>query len=354
MTWLAILVGMLFALNIGGSGAAASMGVAYGSGAVKKVYYALLLCAIGILLGATIGGGEVIKTIGSGLINEKYLSVPIVVIILVSAAVSLFIANITGIPLSTSEVTVGAVVGIGVAYQSMYLPKLIFIVTCWLIVPILAFIVTISMKKLFEIMRLTHFLEKRSLVLTVLLIVAGFFEAFSSGMNNVANSVGPLVGAGIFNVNEGKWIGGIAVGIGVLLLGRKVIETNGKKIVAFSKIEGIIISSTGASLVITASIFGIPVPMAQITTSSILGIGFSKNGFNVFQKNIVKRLLKVWVVSPLFSLILSYAFVQAFIFSNWYAFIVVVIVFAATIGGISLVKSVKWDLFQKKVGYKTK
>ncbi|MFC7394972.1 inorganic phosphate transporter [Scopulibacillus cellulosilyticus] len=354
MTWIAILVGLLFALNIGGSGAAASLGVAYGSGAVKKVYYALLLCSIGILLGATIGGGEVIKTIGSGLINEKYLSVQIVIIILVSAASSLFMANIMGIPLSTSEVTVGAVVGIGVAYQSMYLSKLIFIIICWLVVPVLAFIITIILKKLFEKIKLTSFLENKTILLTVLLIIAGFFEAFSSGMNNVANSVGPLVGAGILNIGEGKWIGGIAVGIGVLLLGRKVIETNGKKIVIFSKIEGIIISSTGASLVILASIFGIPVPMAQITTSSILGIGYTKNGVNVFQKSIVKRLLKIWIVSPMFSLILSYVFVQAFIFSNWYAFVVVVIVFAATIGGISLTKSVGLKLFQDKIDYKTK
>jgi hypothetical protein len=33
-----------FAMNIGASGAAASMGVAYGSGAVKKKTYALIIC----------------------------------------------------------------------------------------------------------------------------------------------------------------------------------------------------------------------------------------------------------------------------------------------------------------------
>lgn len=36
----AILFSLFFALNIGASGAAASMGIAYGSGAIKKPIYA--------------------------------------------------------------------------------------------------------------------------------------------------------------------------------------------------------------------------------------------------------------------------------------------------------------------------
>lgn len=57
----AILFSLFFAMNIGASGAAASMGVAYGSGAIKKKTYALILCAVGVLAGAVIGGGEVVK-----------------------------------------------------------------------------------------------------------------------------------------------------------------------------------------------------------------------------------------------------------------------------------------------------
>ncbi len=45
-------------------------------------------------------------------------------------------------------------------------------------------------------------------ILTVLLILAGFFEAFSAGMNNVANAVGPLVGAGMMDVTTGIVLGG--------------------------------------------------------------------------------------------------------------------------------------------------
>lgn len=36
LTVLAIMIGLLFAMNIGASGAASSMGIAYGSGILKK------------------------------------------------------------------------------------------------------------------------------------------------------------------------------------------------------------------------------------------------------------------------------------------------------------------------------
>jgi sulfate permease len=45
---LAFVIAFLFAINIGASGAAAAMGVSYGSGAIKRPGAALLICAIGV------------------------------------------------------------------------------------------------------------------------------------------------------------------------------------------------------------------------------------------------------------------------------------------------------------------
>ncbi|WLR43593.1 inorganic phosphate transporter [Bacillus carboniphilus] len=98
MEWIAIIISCFFALNIGASGAAASMGVAYGSKAINRNIHALFICAIAIYLGATIGGGEVIRTIGEGLIDPQFLTIKIVIVILLSATMSLFIANLLGIP----------------------------------------------------------------------------------------------------------------------------------------------------------------------------------------------------------------------------------------------------------------
>lgn len=138
-------------------------------------------------------------------------------------------------------------------------------------------------------------------------------------------------------------IGGVFVALGALLLGRRVLETNGKKITSFSKIEGVLISGTGATLVIVASIFGIPVPLTQITTSSILGIGIAKSGANIFQQKIVKNMLMVWLISPLVSLTMSYFLVQLFIESDLYTIFVLASLLLATIGANSLMKASKQE-----------
>lgn len=54
-------------------------------------------------------------------------------------------------------------------------------------------------------------------------------------MNNVANAVGPLVGAGIMTVTNGIWLGGAFVALGAMLLGKRVLETNGKKLYVLKK-----------------------------------------------------------------------------------------------------------------------
>jgi sulfate permease len=339
---IAFIVSLFFAMNIGGSGAAATMSVAYGSGAIKKKTTALLLCALGIFLGS-LAGDEVVKTIGSGIIPSSILTVKMVIIILAAAAISLFAANVMGIPLSTSEITVGAVVGVGIAYQTLYIQKLLVIVSIWIIIPIIAFTCTYFIGKWFLLMKKkSPYIEQGAWQKTfmVALIITGFFEAFSAGMNNVANAIGPLVGAGLISVTKGTIIGGLFIAFGALLLGHRVLETNGKKITRFSPLEGCVISGTGAILVIISSIFGIPVPLTQITTSAIIGIGTAKSGFYVWQKRIVIQLLKVWLVSPVFSLVISYILVKWLLDSDIYTMVAIISVCLATIGTLSLKKTV--------------
>ncbi|MGD2198850.1 anion permease [Lysinibacillus fusiformis] len=340
LEYFAIAISLFFAMNIGASGAAASMGVAYGAGAIKKAWQALLLCAIGVYSGAVLGGGEVVKTISSGIMPQEYITVKIVIIILISATSSLFFANLLGIPLSTSEVTVGAVVGVGMAYKVLFVQSLLVIMSFWVIVPLIAFVIALICGKLLYKVQHRGLLKDHP-ILTVLLVLAGFFEAFSAGMNNVANAVGPLVGAGMMDVTIGIMLGGAFVAIGAILLGKRVLETNGKKIMRFQKAEGILISSTGALLVGISSIFGLPVPLTQVTSSSIIGMGMAKNGKQILHKHIVKKIIRIWVVSPIFSLVISYFLVQLFLEKDLYAIILNGSIIFGTLGVISLMRTMR-------------
>ncbi|WP_280771212.1 inorganic phosphate transporter [Salipaludibacillus daqingensis] len=347
LAYITIAIALFFAMNIGASGAAATMGPAYGSGAVKQKYLALILAGSGALLGAVVGGGEVVKTVGEGIIPKNIFSLEVALVILLSATLTLFLANMIGIPLSTSEVTIGAVVGVGIAFQALYVNQVLYIVSFWLLVPVVAFVLCYIFGKVIQLM------ERRWPQLTgkgvwkkglaILLVVTGFVEAFSAGMNNVANAIGPLVGAGIMEQSSGIWLGGIFVALGAILFGGKVLETNGKKIISFSLLEGTAVSGTGGGLVIIASVFGIPVPLTQATTAGIVGIGCARSGFQLWQKGVIKKIVKVWVVSPVLSLVMSYSLIHVFLHPNPYMMVIVLAIIVATIGTLNLYKSVRLE-----------
>ncbi|BBP89200.1 hypothetical protein BsIDN1_28180 [Bacillus safensis] len=161
-------------------------------------------------------------------------------------------------------------------------------------------------------------------------------------MNNVANAVGPLVASGVLSVGQGTLYGGIFVAAGALLLGRRVLETNGKKITRYQTGEGILLSSTGAGLVIVSSIFGLPVPLTQITSSSIIGLGMAKGGPNIFfHKHVEKKNaesmggLTFFITQPLVFAC------EPFKKGDYYSIFIMMSVLLASLGALSLMKAVK-------------
>ncbi|MED4726962.1 inorganic phosphate transporter [Aneurinibacillus migulanus] len=345
LSYVAIAVALFFAMNIGASGTAASMGAAYGAGAIHNRRAAMLIVAIAALLGAVLGGGEVVKTIGNGIIPSSVLSVETVIVILFSATFTLFLANLMGIPLSTSEVTVGSIIGVGLAYKSLFASKLMVILSFWIIVPLISFgvayVLGLAIKRAERKWTFLTGAGKWKRWLGFLLVAGGAFEAFSAGMNNVANAVGPLVGAGIMSTSSGVWIGGAFVALGAVVLGGKVLETNGKKITRLSLLQGSAVSFTGGTLVITASLLGIPVPLVQATTCAIVGVGTAENGFRLWQKGVIRQIAQVWIVSPVSSLVVAYAVMNLWLMPNPYILIVILSVFIATVGSISLSRTIR-------------
>ncbi|RFU67009.1 anion permease [Peribacillus saganii] len=345
LTYIAIAVALFFAMNIGASGTAASMGAPYGAGAIKNKRLALLLVAVSAFLGAFLGGGEVVKTIGEGIIPSDILNAEIVVIILIGATLTLFIANLVGIPLSTSEVTVGSIIGVGAAFHAVYTDSLVVIISFWIIIPITSFLITFGLGYLIKTA------ENRWTLLTgtgpwtkwlsLLLVLGGCLEAFSAGMNNVANAIGPLVGANLISETNGLLVGALFTSFGAILLGSRVLETNGKEITKLSLLQGSAVSFTGGTLVIIASVFGLPIPLTQVTTCGILGVGAAKDGFAILQKNVIKRIGLVWIISPLASLVVSYLLINLFTKFNFFNVLIVGSAIIVATGTISLSKVVK-------------
>ena len=302
----AFAVALFMGLNIGGNNAAAAMGAAYGA-KVRTKYQAVLLIGVFSLLGAMFSGGEVIKTLGSGILPKGTILLDGAIVAVGAAGVTVFLANVLRIPVSTSQAAVGAVVGIGFFYGASRIntPLLGYIVSWWVVTPILAWLLAYLMGKYLYtnvLIWLADHAESEASIrksLNVLLTFSGCYVAYSAGANNAANAVGPFVGAGVIPSFYGAVFGGIAIGFGALLMGGRVLDTVGNEICELCVIRAAFVEITSAIIVHVASILGVPVSLGEIVAAGVIGIGCANSGMRIVKSDTVKKIVIAWVVSPL-------------------------------------------------------
>jgi sulfate permease len=297
-------------LNIGGNNAAASMGAAYGAKARTK-RQAVILIAIFAFLGAVLSGGEVIKTLGNGIVPSENITIVYAIVAISAAGISMFIANMLKVPISTSQAAVGAVGGLGIYVGILNIDVLMKVVSWWVVTPLVAFFLAFIMGKYFHPVILLWLVDHKSEakirnIIGFLLTISGCYVAYSAGANNAANAVGPLVGAGFMDSATGAIIGGLTIGLGAILLGSRVLETVGNDITELCAIRAVFVEFVAAVLVHTASIMGIPVSLGEIVTAAIIGIGCANEGLLAARNETVQKIITMWFVSPLMAGVITY------------------------------------------------
>lgn len=309
----AVVMSTFLALNIGANNSAASMATAYGAG-VRSKGEAVSLIAIFAVLGAFIAGGPVVKTLGKSIVPGEILASNIMLVLIVLMIAIFFItwANYAKVPIATTHAIVCAIAGVGLFAKSLNTEKLFEIIGWWIITPIIALIANYLIGR-FLYFRTLMFLSNRyseksiNTILSMFLTISGCLLAFSGGANNTANSVGPLVGMGLIETNTGAILAGLGMAVGALLLGGRVIETVGKEITEICILRAISVEFTGAIILFTASAMGIPISMAEIITSGIIGFSCAQHGFAITAQN--KNVLKIaffWFVVPFVAVGISY------------------------------------------------
>ncbi|MFH1005547.1 MAG: anion permease [Bacteroidota bacterium] len=308
---LLIITIIFFALNMGGSGIAPAFSVSYGSKMIKR-NLALIFFTIFVILGAITIGGNVVKTLSGKIIPNEIINFDIALIILLSATLSLTIANLVRIPQSTSMVTVGAIIGTGLFFNQINWKFLIYMFSFWVVFPALSYFLTYHIYKRYyppakkNIWFYRVFTGKEN-SLRLFTIISGCYCAFALGTNNVANAVGPLVGAEIINPLLGLLLISPIFGLGALIFGKKTINTFGNDIISLDISSAPLIMIICSTLLIISSSLGYPMSFVQLICFSILAISSVKNGhINTMRRDIVKRIFLIWIFSPLFSAILAF------------------------------------------------
>lgn len=318
LTLLTIVV-IFFAMNMGGSGIAPSFAATWGSKFIKK-RRAILLFSVFVMLGAVSLGRGVSITLGKNLLPKEVIGFDTTLIVLASASASLFLANILKIPQSTSQVTVGAIVGAGLYFKKLSLNMLFFkILPMWVILPGLAYLITLWVyghiyPPEHDNLHIYQKLFANEKKLRWSSIAVSCYVAFAIGSNNVANAVGPLFGAGIIDMGMGLLLIAPLFGLGALVIGKGPLETAGKEMVPLGLISGTLVSFVTATLLLIASVLGIPQSLVQLNLASIFAISCLKIGHKcALDHHVAKRTLIVWAITPMLSVLLSYILANLFL-----------------------------------------
>jgi len=158
-------------------------------------------------------------------------------------------------------------------------------------------------------------LEATENIFKYLQIITAFYIAFAHGSNDVANAVGPLA-AVVSILNSGTvamkvamptWIlalGGGFIVLGLLVWGRRVMETIGSKITEITPSRGFCATFAGATVVLVCSKMGLPVSTTHTLVGSVIGVGLAR-GLPTLNLGIVKEIVMSWLATVPFTALLS-------------------------------------------------
>jgi PiT family inorganic phosphate transporter len=297
-----IVVAVFVGFNIGGSSTGVAFGPAVGSRLVRKATAAALFVGFA-LLGAWTVGRNVIATMSSSIVPAAQFTPVAGVAVLFFTGLSLLVSNLYGVPASTSMTAVGAIVGLGLASDTLNRALMFVIVSAWIVAPLVSFAVGIVVGRyvypyLDRYVAFTrfdlHFVQldrsgsiprpylnpnasPQDVVGSLSVVLIACYMAFSAGASNAANAVAPLVGpGGSLTVDQGVLLAVAAFGLGSFTIARRTLETVGDDITELPILASLVVSIVGGTVITVLSYLGIPASLAVSTTSTIIGLGWGR------------------------------------------------------------------------------
>jgi PiT family inorganic phosphate transporter len=331
--------GLFLGWSLGANDASNVFGTAVGSKMVR-FRTAAICCSIFIVLGAVISGAGASHTLGKlGSVN----AIAGAFIVAMSAAVSVYSMTKLGYPVSTSQAIVGAIIGWNFFSGSLTdYQTLSKIVITWVACPTLSAIIALILYKIFSlaIYSLKPGMFRLDTLTRYSLIIIGAFGSYSLGANNIANVMGVFVPVspfadisvfGLFkltSIQQLFFIGGIAIGVGVLTYSRKVMETVGEGIMELSPISALAVVSAHSLVLFLFASQGlegflenhglptiplVPVSSSQAIVGAVIGLGLLKRGKGI-RWRVLGGIGSSWIVTPAIAALIS--FISLFFLQN--------------------------------------
>jgi PiT family inorganic phosphate transporter len=251
---------------------------------------------------------KVADTIGKGLVDKDLVTPSVVFGALIGAMFWNVVTWLKGIPSSSSHALVGGLIGAGVAhagFTGIQWTGLNMTLAGIILAPVLGMLAAML------IMLLTSWLMVRATAgraersFRALHLVSAAAYSVGHGLNDAQKTMGIiavlLYSTGYLNgeFHVPHWVAiscYVAIGLGTLMGGWRIIETMGSRITKLSQHQGFSASTGGSVMLFAASGLGIPVSTTHTITGSIIGAGVARRASAV-RWGVAGNVLVAWFVT---------------------------------------------------------
>jgi len=141
-------------------------------------------------------------------------------------------------------------------------------------------------------------------LLPALLVLVGIFAAFVLGANDVSNATGAFVLTHLFSLTIAGLIGGVAMAIGPLTWGQRILHTVAFDVVKMDLTMASAAQGVQALVVLAAVTQGFFTSMNQALIGAMAGTGLAR-GRETVQRQQIFGILRGWAIGPLSGLALA-------------------------------------------------
>ncbi len=272
--------------------------------------HAILMSATANFVGA-LTGTAVAKTISSGLATtpDGAAGQTIVAAALIGAIIWNLITWRFGIPSSSSHALIGGLLGAVIVSVGVSAIKLDGVVTKVIVPLVLSPVIGITVGFLMMVVILNVFQHANPRRMNDrfrrLQVVSAAFMAFSHGSNDAQKTMGimtlALIAAGILPPDSPipLWVivlAATAISLGTAAGGWRIIKTMGQKVVKLDPVHGFAAETTAATIIFTASHFGMPVSTTHVISSAIIGVG-SSDRLSAVRWGVAGNIVIAWILT---------------------------------------------------------
>lgn len=251
---------------------------------------------------------KVAETIGKGIVDKDLVTPAVVFGALMGAMFWNVLTWIKGIPSSSSHALIGGIVGAGVAhagFEGIEWTGLNKTLVAIVLSPVLGMMIAMLIMLISSWLLRKATANKAERGFKALHLVSSAAYSISHGLNDAQKTMGIIAVllystgylGGEFHVPH--WVAiscYIAISIGTMCGGWKIIETMGTRITKLSHHQGFSASFGGSIMVFGASLMGIPVSTTHTITGCVIGAGAAKRASAV-RWGIASNLLTAWVLT---------------------------------------------------------